>query len=484
MKKYAVLFAPEFRLQATLRHLPELIEQPAALLENQGTKPRISELNARARAAQVQPGMTPTQAMARCAGLHLLKGNPGHERAAQETMLQTAETLSPFLEITAPGIVTVELPGEHHFDEGELMQKCVRPLQSIGFDVRVGVAGTPDLALLAARFAEPVRLVDSAAAFLEPLPVEVLAPSEELLSVLLSWGVRTIGQLVALSTAEVCERLGPEAAELWERARGGRPRPLRLVKPREFFAEEAELEHAVEMLEPLLFLLRRFLEQIAARLANAYLVAGKLRLILQFENGAPYRRIFTIPQPTRDVELLFRTLHTHLENFTSPSPIIGLELAAKPVRPNTEQFGLLEKGLRDPHHFAETLARLEALLGSGRVGSPEIEPSHHPDAFRLRPYATELSGLSAEKELLLGVPWQRFRPPIHANVVLNDGHPAFLYSSHCTGPIIGAEGPWLIEGNWWEPQSWARAEWDVAIDEVIYRLVRAGEAWFLDGIYA
>ena len=69
------------------------------------------------------------------------------------------------------------------------------------------------------------------------------------------------------------------------------------------------------MLEPLLFLLRRFLEQIAARLANAYLVVGKLRLILQFENGAPYRRIFTIPQPTRDVELLFRMLHTHLGKF-------------------------------------------------------------------------------------------------------------------------------------------------------------------------
>ena len=95
-------------------------------------------------------------------------------------MLQTAETLSPFLEITAPGIITAELPGERHFDEEQLMRKCIRPIQSIGLDVRVGAAGTPDLALLAARFAEPVRLVDSAAAFLEPLPVEVLAPSEEL----------------------------------------------------------------------------------------------------------------------------------------------------------------------------------------------------------------------------------------------------------------------------------------------------------------
>jgi len=104
------------------------------------------------------------------------------------------------------------------------------------------------------------------------------------------------------------------------------------------------------------------LEQISMRLANSYLVAGKLRLVLRFENGSPYQRIFTIPQPTREVSLLFRMLYTHLENFTSAFPIIGLELAAKPVRAGTEQFGLLEKGVRDPHQLAETLARLQALL--------------------------------------------------------------------------------------------------------------------------
>ena len=68
MKSYAVLLAPEFRLQATLRHLPELSGQPVALLDSDGPKPRISELNAKAGGFHVQIGMTPTQALARCAG--------------------------------------------------------------------------------------------------------------------------------------------------------------------------------------------------------------------------------------------------------------------------------------------------------------------------------------------------------------------------------------------------------------------------------
>jgi protein ImuB len=398
-------------------------------------------------------------------------------------LLQTAETLSPFLEATAPGVVTVEFPAERVVGEEEFLAKWVKPLQSAFIEVQVGVGATPDLAWLAARLGRPVRIVESSADFLSALPVEALEPPEELGAVLGSWGIRTIGQLVALPMAEVCERLGPQAVGLWERAHGGRLRPLKLVKPQVYFAEQAELEHPIELLEPLLFLLRRFLDQIMARLATIYLVAGKLRLVLRFEHGESYQRIFTIPQPTRDAGLLFRMLHTHLEGFTSESPIIGLELAAKPVRPNAEQFSLWEGGLRDPHRFAETLARLQALLGSDQVGSPEVESSHHPDAFHLRSFETGPSPRVAEKELLIGVPWLRFRPPVPAQIILDEVRPAFLYSARSTGPIKDARGPWRLEGNWWE-QSWSREDWDIVTDDGIYRLVRSEKTWFLDGIYA
>jgi protein ImuB len=483
MKHYAVLYAPEFRLQATLRYHPHLSGQSVALLDYEGKKPLVSEMTPQAAVSRVEIGMTPTQAKARCADLHLLSGNSGHERAAESAMLQTAETLSPFLETTTAGVVTVEWPSGKGFDAKEMISLLVEPLHRIGLNIRIGVAATPFLAHLTARLAEPVLKIDDAPAFLAPLPVEILQTSEEIRGILHAWGIRTIGQLVSLPMREVCERLGPEAVQLWERAAGDRPRPLKLIKAQEFFSEQADLENPVEMLEPLLFLLRRFLEQITVRLANVYLVVGKLRLVLRFETGLPYQRVFTIPQPTRDVGILFRMLHTHLETFTSESPIIGLELAAKPVRPGAEQFGLLEKGLRDPHQLGETLARLEAVLGSGRVGTPELEPSQHPDAYHLRPYDANAEILTASDEPLIGVPWFRFYPPLPAKVILNDFQPAFLYSSRITGPIKEACGPWVMEGNWWESRHWFREEWDALTEEGIYRLVHIGEDWFLDGVY-
>jgi protein ImuB len=483
MKRYAVLHAPEFHLQSTLLYATQIAGKPAALVDAQARKARITELNAPARSAQVEVGMSPTQALARCPALQLFTANAGHERSAQEALLQMAETLSPFLEATAPGVVTIDLPSDREFRENELSNGCIRPLSLLGLETRLGIASTPGLAMLAARFASPVLIVDSSSAFLAPLPIEALEPSNELSGILHSWGIRSIGQLVALPMTEVCQRLGPAALDMWERAHGGRHRPLKLIKPQEFFAEQMELEHPVEMLEPLLFVIRRFLEQITKRLANVYLVAGKLRLTLRFENDPVYERIFTIPQPTREVDLLFRMLHTHLEGFTAESAIVALELAAKPVRPNAEQFGLLEKGVRDPHQLAETLARLAALLGTNRVGTPELEASAHPDAFHLKPYDANASAVVVTDDLLIGVPWLRFRPPIPAEVILNDVQPAFVYSSHFTGGVRETSGPWLLEGNWWERRQWSREEWDAATEDGVYRLVHTQEGWFLDGIY-
>ena len=211
---------------------------------------------------------------------------------------------------------------------------------------------------------------------------------QEIFAILHKWGIHTLGQLAALDKEQLGARLGPEAIRMWERANGRSSRLLKLIRPPESFQESFEFEREIETAEPLLFMLRRFLEQLAVRLAAIYLVAKELTLRITFGNKQIYERVFKIPQPTNDVDLLFRMLQTHLENFRSEHPIVAVALSAEPIKPAGEQFGLFETTLRNPHQLSETLARLTALLGGDRIGTPVLEETHRPDAFRMQPFGT------------------------------------------------------------------------------------------------
>src|SRR5215467_8002526 len=202
---------------------------------------------------------------------------------------------------------------------------------------------------------------------------------QEVFAILHKWGIHTVGQLAALNKEQLGVRLGPEAIRLWERANGQSGRLLKLVRPPESFEESFEFESEIETAEPLLFILRRFLEQLAVQLTGIYLVTKELTLRITFTNKQIYERIFKIPQPTNDVDLLFRMLHTHLENFKSEHAIVAVALSAQPIKPAREQFGLFETILRNPHQLSETLARLTAFLGADRVGTSFLEQTHRQD---------------------------------------------------------------------------------------------------------
>src|SRR6266566_5829626 len=313
---------------------------------------------------------------------------------------------------------------------------------------------------------------------------------QEILAVLHKWGIHTLGQLAALDKQQLGARLGPEAVRMWERANGQSNRLLKLVRPPESFEERFEFENEIETAEPLLFILRRFLEQLAVRLRAIYLVAKELTLQITFANEQVYERVFKIPQPTNDVDLLFRMLQTHLENFKSEYPIVAVALSAQPIKPAKEQFGLFETTLRNPSQLSETLARLSALLGAERVGTPFLQETHRPDAFRLEPFtwAVESAVPSGESSHALrtahATAVRRFRPAVAASVFLDEDRAAHVRSADIRGNVIEQRGPYLISGNWWDEKSWARAEWDLQIENgEIVRVHEAEGTWKIDGVY-
>jgi protein ImuB len=305
----------------------------------------------------------------------------------------------------------------------------------------------------------------------------------QILAILHKWGIHTIGQLAALDKQQLGARLGPEAVRMWEHANGRSNRVLKLILSPESFEESFEFENEIETAEPLLFMLRRFLEQLAIRLSGIYLVAKELILRITFTDKQIYERIFKIPQSTNNVDLLFRMLHTHLENFKSEYPIVAVALSAQPIKPAREQFGLFETTLCNPHQLSETLARLAALLGTDRVGTPVLEETHRPDAFRIEPFAWH--GLPAHPIGRMPMPrpaLRRFRPPAATSMFVSEQR--HLQSETIRGLVVDQRGPYLISGNWWDEKSWTRAEWDLQLEAGELVLAHESEGtWKLDGVY-
>jgi len=322
--------------------------------------------------------------------------------------------------------------------------------------------------------------------FISELPIEALDLPFESLEILKRWGINIAGAFLALGKDQLAERLGPAIVDVFDRLSTQSVRPLKIASPPETFEEEIEFENEIETLEPLLFILRRFIEQLSRRIELLYLVVAELHLKLGLTSGATYERAFTIPSPTGSAETLFRVLHTHLETLRTDAPIASLRLAAKPGRPESHQFGLFETTLRNPNQFAETLARLASLCGSDRIGTPVVEATYRPDAFHMKPadFRTSLERERTTSQRVRiqhecgrqtprGLPLRRFRPALLARVEFRARRPVLMRSAVFSGVIADIRGPFLSSGNWWENNRWWREEWDVQTSNGdLYRIFR------------
>jgi protein ImuB len=461
---------------------------PAALLDQDGI--HVIELNPAAERADVHPGVSTSQAIARASELVLYPRSLSNEQHLQNTLLQLVYRYSPFIENTAPGICTLDLKGKRVRKHQPWLRELLAQIRSIGLKAQAGIGPNPEIALQAAKIADPILEISQDSHLLQSLPLESLAPSAFLLDILKSWGVRTLGALTRLPREEIGQRLGLEGLSLWDRAAGHSTSVLRLVQPPETFEESIDFEQRLETLEPLLFIITRFLESLSLRIESAYLLIAELHLTLTLENGEKIVRILQIPAPTRNVDTLFGIAAQYLETLQTTAPVTSFHLEVIPSRPSGHQFDLFQGGLKDPNRFFQTLARLAALVGNEKVGIPQKFDTHRPDSLRMLIPELDWSRNSLKKKghPKTGPGLRRYRPGIAADVQLtDDGKPTLIQSSVISGKILEARGPWKLSGNWWDRTRWETKEWDIALDNGgIYRIAQRTALqgqWEVVGVY-
>ncbi len=406
-------------------------------------------------------------------------------------LLECAQVFSPRVEETSPDTVVLDLDGLDQLfgTPGQIADALAR---RNGVGANVAIAANPDAAVYATRGISGVTVIASGkeAAVLAPLPLNLLSGSPETAEMLDLWGIRTFGQFAALPELGVAARLGPEGVHLQKLARGEGDRPLRPAESPLRFEEELELEHPVELLEPLSFLLMRLLNEVCARLELRALAANRIRLQLKLEDRTEHSLDLNLPMPMRDPKAFGKLLQLNLSGNPPRAPIVAIRLTAEPARPRFEQHGLILPSSPEPEKMELTLARIGNLVGENNAGTPRLLDTHRPDAFRMERFAAAVARNTARPIVSAPVSQRialrRFRPPRYVQVYSRNFQPVRISAPAFQEAVVACAGPWRTSGDWWTSEPWSRDEWDVALsDGAVYRMhcdVRTNR-WSLEGSY-
>jgi len=334
------------------------------------------------------------------------------------------------------------------------------------------------------------------------------------------WGLRTLGELAALPPAALSERLGQDGVR-WQRlARGEDAGPLVPDLPEKRYEASLDLEWPVEGLEPLSFVFARLFETLCAELVRDDRAAAVLHVAFTLTTREIETRTLQLPAPMRDPRVLRTLVLLDLESHPPQAGIDQVRLAAEPAPGRVVQHSLLVRPMPSPDQLCTLMARLTALMGKGRCGSPLPVDTHRPGAVALAPFAPDDMKKGVAKHGV-AYPFQtsgaeqvrdpsfhparyderlirpafapasalrRFRQPVPARVAVETGRPvrvAARLAGIAGSAVQQRAGPWHTSGGWWA-EPWDREEWDVALaDRAIYRVHRDRETgqWFVEGVW-
>jgi protein ImuB len=513
---FACIFIPDFPAQALIRVEPSLRTCSVAVLSGRPPLEKVVALNERARQMGVEIGATKSRLEA-WANLVLRPRSESQETSAHVALLDCAQSFSPEIEDTSPGVVLLNLAGLESLlgSPPDVARDLSQRVAQMELEPNIAVAANPDAALLAARGFSGMTLIPEGreAERLGDLPVDVLlegfssdaAEAARWAETFDRWGIRKLRTFAALPEVPLSERLGQQGLHLQKLSRGAALRDLRVVEQKLTFSESVELEYPIVLLEPLAFLLNRMLEQLCTQLRARALAVQELQLTLELAmtqsnsyrsascaSSSSFTRMLRLPTPMLNEKTFLKLLQLDLQAHPPGAPIVKIRLSAEAARPRALQSGLFQPVFPEPEKLELTLARIAGIVGDGRVGSVELLDTHREGAFAIRHFApieaasTELKvkrpGSRKKKDMSLPenngacelkenleenleetakekmsvvIALRLFRPALGASVIVREAKPVRMQCSQ--RPEIAGDIVWTA-GPWRSSGDWSEQE--------------------------
>ena len=456
---------------------------------------RVVAASPAARSAGVARGQLRRAAQGACPDLIVVQRDQAIEARCFEPVLASLDDLTPGIEVTRPGTCAFAMRGPaRYFGGDDAVVEGVMKRMAAAIDgrtgVRIGVADGPFAAGLAARLANPVRVVDagSVAGFLAPMSITVLE-RPDLTDVLVRLGLTTLGSFAALPSSSIIARFGLRGVEAHRLASGLDPRPpdSRSIPPD--WAVATEIDPPANRVDQVAFRARGLADQLHHRLAAEGVSCVRLAIEAETEHGEALVRLWRHEGALTAAAVADR-VRWQLDGWLNgpavarPSGGISrLSLVPDQVVPAAgRQLGFWGGETEADERAARVAARLQGQLGIDSVLVPELRGGRDASqkVVLVSAAAVELRGRSIEPDQHERAPWPGGLPcPSPARVLLDpvpvelvdtsggmvavsgrgqvSASPARLVSAGGSVEISAWAGPWPVEERWWDPQTHRRA---------------------------
>jgi protein ImuB len=345
--RIACVYLPSFPLQAHVRRAPHVAGRPVAVA-SETEHPVVIACSRAAHDAGVRTGQMITRARALCDDLVVRTASAAVDRQAAEAIADALRSLSTTVDLGADAdsraphrSIFLYVPTGTRGDS--FGHRVLTTLARQGFRGRVGIADDRFAAWAAAATARGSRLEDpdghspfaqtcisvprgGSAAFLAPMPIGLLPLDPDVLAMLRSLGIVSLGDFAELPPPSIGRRWDERGVDLRSLAGGDDPTSLTDVAPRGPVREQVEIERPIAEVEPLTFMLRPLLDRICDRLRGRGCAADRLVVRLLSDTGTDAIAL-TPERPTLSGRELVDLARAALGRCRLRSPVIALEIA-------------------------------------------------------------------------------------------------------------------------------------------------------------
>jgi DNA polymerase-4 len=347
------------------------LQGKAVIVGGTGTRGVVSTCSYEARKYGVHSAMPMAKARRLCPGGIFLSGRMELYREVSQEIFAVLLGFTPLVEVASIDEAFLDLTGATHFysslvELGEEIQR--RIYQRVALTASVGIAPNKFLAKLASDWEKPSGLTiikeDEVEDFLNPLPVEKLwGVGPATIAKLHKYGFTTAGDLARAPLGELVALFGRSGKTFWGLAQGHDPRPVEIEREAKSMGQEETFPTDLQREEA-----RSSLAQLAAKVGSRLraegLGASTITLKARYNDFETVTRSLTLPSPTWDDDLIFKTAWELLEQLPAGKKYRLLGVTASRLSAS-RQLSLFKNPKGD--ELLSTMDRLREKYGTGVI---------------------------------------------------------------------------------------------------------------------